>query len=99
MTPEERPILTSGKLWGQEVVSIEGLSIYLKKSWRESPLVVGGDNHTAFLYLQRDEEQKTICAHFYDPYEPFEQGSFLELKILQDLENVLYTLLLTEVFF
>ncbi|MGL4426704.1 MAG: hypothetical protein ACRCUQ_03000 [Alphaproteobacteria bacterium] len=80
MTPEERPILTSCELWWQEIVSIEELSIYLKESWRGSPLVVGDDYHAAVLYIQQGEGQNPTLAHFYDPYEPFERGSLLGIK-------------------
>ncbi|MGL5784071.1 MAG: hypothetical protein ACRCYZ_01095 [Alphaproteobacteria bacterium] len=88
MTPEGRPILTSGELWKQESVRIEELSTYLKNSWRGFPLVVRNDHHSVVLHIQRDEKQKTTCAHFYDPYEPFGPGSFLEIKSWEGIIDV-----------
>ncbi len=85
MKPEERPILTSARLWDQENLYVGELSTYLKETWKGSPLVVGDDYHAAVLYIQQGEGQNPTLAHFYDPYEPFERGSLLGIKTKKEV--------------
>ena len=56
----QRPILTSGKLFNQEVINIEKLEEYLKDSWQESPLVICDDYHT--IAVQIKVENKEVHA-------------------------------------
>ena len=86
LDPEASPILTSGALWEQEVVDVEKLPQYLTKEWKRSPLVIGDDFHTVVLSLQINKKEKKVTAHFYDPYEPFSEGNYLERKNLEALK-------------
>jgi hypothetical protein len=93
--PAHRPIIESGKLWRQEEVSIEDLADYLKPSpegrqWYGAPLVIGDDYHAVTLHLREDLSNGKVYADFYDAYEPFDKGSFLEMSVLQTLEYKVY---------
>lgn len=88
LDPEARPILTSGALWEQEVVDVEKLPQYLTtQEWKGFPLVIRDDFHTVVLSLQINKKEKKVTAHFYDPYEPFSAGSYLERKTLEALDK------------
>lgn len=86
--PQERPILQAEKLWAQEVINLENLEEYLKTLWQESPLVVGDDYHSVVIKIREEEQQ--VFADFYDPYEPFDNGSFLEISI-RNILDALYS--------
>jgi hypothetical protein len=87
--PQERPIIEAGKLWAQEVIKLEKLEEHLKTLWQGSPLVVADDYHSVAIKIRKEEEQ--VFVDFYDPYEPFVNGSFLEISIRGIIDSVYYS--------
>lgn len=93
--PENRPMIEAGELWCQETISIKKLADYLKptaegRKWHGTPLVIADDYHVVVLNLREDLPHAKVYADFYDGYEPFERGSFLERRVLEVLEYQVY---------
>ncbi|MEI7494068.1 MAG: hypothetical protein WCJ92_05670 [Alphaproteobacteria bacterium] len=86
---QERPILQAGKLLKHEVIKLENLKEYLETLWQGSPLVVADDYHSVSIKIRKEEEQ--VVTDFYDPYEPFDNGSFLEISIRGIIDSVYYS--------
>ena len=83
---QERPIFESGELYKHEIIKLEKLDEYLKTLWQGSPLVVADDYHIVTIKIQEEEQQ--VFVDFYDPYEPFGNGSFLEISIRNILDTI-----------
>ncbi|MGL5784329.1 MAG: hypothetical protein ACRCYZ_02500 [Alphaproteobacteria bacterium] len=87
MEDDDATILTSGELWGQEIFDIKALSTYLKESWKGSPLLVSNERHVVAVRIQKNEKQKTIEAHSYDPYEGSEQENVFAVDLQKSLDS------------
>lgn len=83
---QDRPLMKGGKFLKREVVREDReYEDYKNSPWIQSFLEVGDEYHSVAVKIVRNDAAKETIVDFYDPYEAFSPGSYLEHRVYEVL--------------